>query len=92
MHEQESVRNLLGAAFGLLSHARVRAIDLGNCELLLLSAMEAVSPGIKAKLRLLSPRLDIEPSAYAKRQSRRIAKVNPVKRKPVNRRKANRLS
>ena len=92
MHEQESVRNLLGAAFGLLSHARVRAIDLGNCEIILLSAMEAVSPGIKAKLRRLSPPSEIEPSAYAKRQSRRIAKINPVKSKTVNGRKTNRLS
>jgi hypothetical protein len=91
MTDQKSVKNVLGAAFGLLSHARVREIDLGNSEIVLLSAMEEVWPGVAKRLRRLSPAPDIKPSRYAKRQTRRIAQVHPIKGKTMHGRKANSL-
>lgn len=91
MTDQKAVKNVLGAAFGLLSHARVREIDLGNSEVVLLSAMEEIWPGVANRLRRLSPAAHIKPSRDAKRQSRRIAQIQPIKGKAVHGRKADSL-
>ncbi len=78
------VTELVGAAFGLLSYARSRAIDLGQSEVSLLASMEKLSPGVSETLRRLCPPARIKPSRDSKRQSRRVAQVNPIKRKAVD--------